>query len=335
MSNDGLGSWSSSNASLEDIGAENKTDLLTPQDGFDHELSPYSIADILIPILLISILLISIFGIIGNGTVIRFLGFCMKRNPFTTFILHLAVADLGTLICLFTFSIIYLLESFLSLTPYVHLIVLLGSILFFFMYNTGQYLLTAISMDRCVSVVFPLWHRCHRPPYFSTLVCATIWIISFLLIAIHLIVAIFSIPWYYILFHFLLNAILCLPLMTVSTLVLFIKVYFGSQQRKKGKAVTAILLALFVFLFLAFPLTCISLIGIFPPVIDYKMQFVAISVGLLCSCLNSSINPLIYFLIGRNKRARSRESMKVILQRLFKEEENCREEREVPVQTQM
>ncbi|XP_053250839.1 proto-oncogene Mas-like [Podarcis raffonei] len=321
MSNDGLGSWSTLNASLEEIGAENGTDLLTPQDDFDHELSPYRIADILIPILLISILLLSIFGIIGNGTVIWFLGFSMKRNPFTTFILHLAAADLGALISLFTFSIIYLLRSFLSVPPYMHLIVLLFSNLFIFMYNTGQYLLTAISMDRCVSVVFPLWHRCHRPPHFSTLVCATIWITSFLLTVISMIVSIFNILPYTILFQFLMNAILCLPLMTVSTLVLFIKVYIRSKQRKKGKALTAILLALLFFLFLAFPLSCIVLISFFTPFITYFAE----SVGFLCSCLNSSINPLIYFLIGRNKRARSRESMKVIFQRLFKEEENCRE----------
>ncbi|XP_053250838.1 mas-related G-protein coupled receptor member H-like [Podarcis raffonei] len=331
MSNDGLGSWSTLNASLEDNGAENETDLLTPQDGFDHELSPYRIADILISI---SILLISIFGLMGNGTVIWFLGFCMKRNPFTTFILHLAVADLGALMSLSCCSIMRILSLFSFLPLYSNLFVVFDCLLFF-MYNTGQYLLTAISIDRCVSVVFPLWHRCHRPPHFSTLVCATIWIISFLLTVIGMILFIFNILLYTIFYHLLMNAILCLPLMTVSTLVLFIKLYFRSQQRKKGKALTAILLALLFFLFLAFPLTCISLIRFFTPHIDYNVEFFAISVGLLCSCLNSSINPLIYFLIGRNKRARSRESMKVILQRLFKEEENCREKREVSVQTQM
>nr|XP_028594322.1 mas-related G-protein coupled receptor member H-like [Podarcis muralis] len=331
MSNDGLGSWSTLNASLEDIGAENETDFLTPQDGFKHELSPYDIADILISI---SILLISIFGIIGNGTVIWFLGFCMKRNPFTTFILHLAAADLGALICLFTFSIMRILTLFQFFTFYNNLFAVFENFLWF-MYNTGQYLLTAISMDRCFSVVFPLWHRCHRPPHFSTLVCATIWIISFLLTVISMILFIFNILPHTIFYHLLMNAILCLPLMTVSTLVLFIKLYFRSQQRKKGKALTAILLALLFFLFLAFPLTCIVLICFFTPFISYNVESFAISVGLLCSCLNSSINPLIYFLIGRNKRARSRESMKVILQRLFKEEENCREEQEVPVQTQM
>nr|XP_034980341.1 mas-related G-protein coupled receptor member H-like [Zootoca vivipara] len=322
MSNDGLGSWSTLNGSWEDIGAENGTDLLTPEDGFDHELSTYPIAGI---ILFLLIPVISILGLMGNGTVIWFLGFCMKRNPFTTFILHLAVADLGVLMCLCSLLIMLLLALFSFSPPYMDLFLYC----FMFMYNTGQYLLTAISMDRCVSVVFPLWHRCHRPPHFSTLVCATIWIISFLLTVIGMIPSIFSVS-----YLLLVNAILCLPLMTVSTLVLFIKVYFRSKQRKKGKALTAILLALLFFLFLAFPFTCILLIRFFTPLIDYNVQFV-ISVGLLCSCLNSSINPLIYFLIGRNKRARSKESMKVILQRLFKEEENCREKREVPVQTWM
>ncbi|XP_033012030.1 mas-related G-protein coupled receptor member H-like [Lacerta agilis] len=327
MSNDGLGSWPTSNASWEDIGAENGTDLLTPQDGFDHESSLYFIAEI---VLYVFIFIISIFGLVGNGTVIWFLGFSMKRNPFTTFILHLAVADLGALMCSSSFSIISILGLF-SLLPLYMYVFTVFEFFILFMYNTGQYLLTAISMDRCVSVLFPLWHRCHRPPHFSTLVCATIWIISFLLTAICMILSNFLHYMYAIFYHLLMNAVLCLPLMTVSTLVLFIKVWFQSQQRKKGKALTAILLALLFFLFLAFPFTCISLIRFFTPLLDNKVHFVAIPVGLLCSCLNSSINPLIYFLIGRNKRARSRESLKVVLQRLFKEEEDCREKREVPV----
>ncbi|XP_053250836.1 proto-oncogene Mas-like [Podarcis raffonei] len=310
MSNDGLGSWSTLNASWEDIGAENGTDLLTPQDGFDQKSSLYLPA---VNILYFLILVISIFGLMGNGTVIWFLGFCMKRNPFTTFILNLAVADLGALICLSSYLIVYLVVSFPSLSVDISLCVQLFEFFLLFMYNTGQYLLTAISMDRCVSVVFPLWHRCHRPPHFSTFVCATIWIISFLFSVINLILFIFNIFLDLLFYQLLLNAVLFLPLMTVSSLNLFIKVWFQSQQRKKGKALTAILLALIIFLFLAFPFTCISLIYFFDPPLDYDVSSFKVSVVLLCSCLNSSINPLIYFLIGRNKRTRSRESMKVIL----------------------
>ncbi|XP_034981359.1 mas-related G-protein coupled receptor member H-like [Zootoca vivipara] len=330
MSNDSLESWSTLNASWEDIGAENGTDL-SPKDGFDYELSPYLIANILISV---SILLFSIFGVMGNGTVTWFLVFCMRRNPFTIFILHLAVADLGALMSLSSFLIMKVLSSFSDTITNLHLLSVFECS-FFFMYNTGQYLLTAISMDRCVSVVFPLWHRCHQPPHFSTLVCASIWIISFLLTVNGMVLLIFTVTRYPFFYLLLVNAMLCLPLMTVSTLVLFIKVYFRSKQRKKGKALTAILLALLFFLFLAFPLTCVLLICFFTPLINNNVESVTISVALLCSCLNCSINPLIYFLIGRNKRARSRESMKVILRRLFKEEENCREKREVPVQTRM
>ncbi|XP_033012031.1 mas-related G-protein coupled receptor member H-like [Lacerta agilis] len=320
MCNDGLGSWYTWDASGDDIGAENGTELLTNLDGFYRDLSLYFTAKI---VLYVFILVISIFGFMGNGTVIWFLGFCMKRNPFTTFILHLAVADLGVLICLSSCLIMYLLMSFSSLP--MNMFVEFSEVFLLFMYNTGQYLLTAISMDRCVSVVFPFWHRCHRPPHFSTLVCATIWIISFLFTVICWILYIFNIMMELHFYQLLMNAVLCLPLMTVSTLVLFIKVWFQSQQRKKGKALRAILLALIIFLFLAFPFTFIVLINFFTSLINYKVQSVAIPAGLFCSCLNSSINPLIYFLIGRNKRARSRESMKVILQRLFKEEEDCRE----------
>ncbi|XP_033012033.1 proto-oncogene Mas-like [Lacerta agilis] len=329
MSNDGLESWSTLNASWEDIGAENGTDFLTPQDGFDHESSPYNIAAIILDFL---ILVISIFGLMGNGTVIWFLGFCMKRNPFTTFILHLAVADLGALICLCSVSIMGLLQSpFTILNPYMFLFHLLFRYFFMFMYNTGQYLLTAISMDRCVSVVFPLWHQCHRPPHFSTLVCATIWIICFLLTVICWILPNFLLIEDSIFYQLLMNAILCLPLMTVSTLVLFIKVYFRSQQRKKAKALTAILLALLFFLFFAFPYTCILLIFLSNKLVNFSALFL----GLLCSCLNSSVNPLIYFLVGRKKHSRSRESLKVIFQRVFKEEEDCRKKEDAQVQTRI
>ncbi|XP_033012018.1 proto-oncogene Mas-like [Lacerta agilis] len=322
MSNGNLGSWSTS-------GAENRTDLLTPQGGLYHELPTYHIADIFISAF---ILLISIFGLLGNATVIWFLGFCMKRNPFTTFILHLAVADLGTLICLFTFPIINLLKSFLFLPIYdYYLFISLGIFPFLFMYNTGQYLLTAISMDRCVSVLFPLWHRCERPPHFSTLVCAFIWNISFLLTVNCWIPPNILLIKNSIFYQLLMNAILCIPLMTISTLILLIKVYFISQQRKKGKAVTAILLALLFFLFLAFPYTCISLIHLSRNDQDNSEALL----GVLCSCLNSSFNPLIYFLVGRKKHSRSRESLKVIFQRVFKEEEHGREQLELRVSQQI
>ncbi|XP_009989831.1 PREDICTED: mas-related G-protein coupled receptor member B2-like, partial [Tauraco erythrolophus] len=44
---------------------------------------------------------ISLCGLVGNGIVMWFLGFHMKQNPFTIYILHLAEADFSLLLLFF------------------------------------------------------------------------------------------------------------------------------------------------------------------------------------------------------------------------------------------
>ncbi|KAF7237382.1 Mas-related G-protein coupled receptor member H [Varanus komodoensis] len=51
--------------------------------------------------------------------------------------------------------------------------------------------------------------------------------------------------------------------------------------------------------------------------------------------IDRSVNPLIYFLVGRNRRSPSTESMKFILQRVFKEQENSEGDLEPRVQIQL
>ncbi|XP_053251691.1 mas-related G-protein coupled receptor member H-like [Podarcis raffonei] len=273
---------------------------------------------------------ICIFGLIGNGTVIWFLGFRMKRNPFTTFILHLAVADLGVLICSIALLILLPLSVFSPSLENITWFIFFGisTFFFFYMYITGQFLLTAISVDRCVSVLFPIWHRCHRPQHLSTIVCALIWILTFLSIGLCIYASLAKKLFF---FFFLVPPVLCFPLMLISTVILLIKVCFRSQQRNKGRVLRAILLALLFFLFFTFTLTFMILLLF----LRFDISSPSLIVGHLCSCLNSSVNPLIYFLVGRKKQNRSRESMKVALRRLFKEEEHGREELELRVSPQI
>ncbi|XP_033009957.1 mas-related G-protein coupled receptor member H-like [Lacerta agilis] len=267
----------------------------------------------------ILILLICCMGFLGNGTVIWLLGFCIRRKPFTTYILNLAVADFAFLLNLainIVFWIIY----------YQYVIYSIPLYLLAFTYNTGQLLLTAISIDRCVSVLFPIWHRCVRPTHLSNTVCALIWVLSFLLcLTLYIIEIIYSFPpwfppWFSGAGQFLLTGMLCLPLMTISTVILFIKVCFKSHPRKRGRLLTVILLTLLFFLILAFPLNAMI----------FAMSIVNINlelrIGFYCASLNSSVNPLLYFLVGRKKGGRSRESLMVILQRALNEEENDRQE---------
>nr|XP_028594389.1 proto-oncogene Mas-like [Podarcis muralis] len=330
MANNGLHSPIPLGAEEEYNRVHNATGLPDYTDYFD-EIPSY---DVTIIIILVCIFLISVLGLLGNGTVIWILGFCMKRTAFATYILNLAVADLGVLLGSVPWRIIVFLDNSHShLANFdVYYLVIISAHCFFSTNLIGQFLLTAISIDSCVSVVFPIWHRCRRPPNLSIIVCAIIWSLAFLLTLVNILNDIVDFGVDLVWYQLLVSAVFCLPLMTVSTLILFIKLCLRSQQRQQGNVLIAILMVLLFSLLFAFPFTFLYLIFSFPHLTFRN----ALHVGALCCCLNSSIKPLIYFLVGRRKSGQSRESMKVILQRLFKKEEGCREEaNNVPIQTQV
>ncbi|XP_032078212.1 mas-related G-protein coupled receptor member H-like [Thamnophis elegans] len=255
------------------------------------------------------IIFICIPGIVGNGIVIRLLHFQTKRHPFAHYILNLAVADTGTLLFVFISAIRHLTteDSCIEIIE-----VLLCT------YCTGQFLLTIISIDRCLAVFFPIWHRCHQPPHLSTLLCVFSWIVSILFCTIHYtLIRVTDLPKHLQYFLILIFTSICIPVIVISSLALFIKGYLKLQMKKRGKLLKAILLALFFFLIFSIPPSAIYLNDI----ISQKKKFNFIPYGYLCACLNSSVNPLIYFLLGRRKERHSRYNLKISLQRVFKEEE--------------
>ncbi|XP_053251204.1 mas-related G-protein coupled receptor member H-like [Podarcis raffonei] len=278
-------------------------------------------------ILDISYLLISIFGLLGNGTVIRLLGFCIKRTPFTTYILNLSIADFGLLTVVFIDRMCFIVGKYL---PYLEDYML--KLIFLFMYTTGQFLLTAISIDRCVAVLFPLWHRCHRPPNMSTAVCASIWGLSTIPLAINFTLLLADFNLSNILgIQFIVSGFLCLPLMTIATLILFVRVCFKSHQRRRGKLLIMVLLALFFFIIFSFPLNAVFItLFVLHSAPPFFSQY-----AFILSSLNSSVNPLIYFLVGRQKRGRCRQSLKATFQNVFKEDENPAEAGEISLETQL
>ncbi|XP_039225380.1 mas-related G-protein coupled receptor member H-like, partial [Crotalus tigris] len=251
-----------------------------------------------------------------NGIVIWLLGFQIKRNPFTVLILNLAIADFGFLI----FMTILCIDIFIGFIQSETLQIIFCSLLNV-TYMNGLFLLTAISIDRCVAVLFPIWHRCSRPKYLSPAVCTFLWILSFLLTGISgnwNILIVSYIPYDICL---IVTAVLCFLLITISTVILFIKICLKSKQLKRGRILVMTLITLLCFLILAFPFYIYVLVIHF---IRKWYLLDSIQLALIFSLsapLNSSVNPVIYFLVGRKKKARSRESIKVIFQRVFREDE--------------
>ncbi|XP_054841901.1 mas-related G-protein coupled receptor member H-like [Eublepharis macularius] len=253
-------------------------------------------------------------GIVGNGIVIWLLGFHIKKTPFITYIMNLAIADFGLLISL-TFVIIS--EWLIVLHDFTTVFFVVSFFPFLSMHSTSQFLLTVISIDRCVAVFFPIWHRCHQPPHLSTILCALIWALSFLLSAITCSRIEINLDESMddLFYQFIVNSVLSLPLMTISTVALFIKVCFKTRQHWRGKLLTIILLTLLLFLLLVFPLNVLYILYIY----KYVPPYVPACATIL-SCINSSVNPVIYFLVGRQWKTRQKETLKMILQRIFKDE---------------
>ncbi|NXX23028.1 MRGRD protein, partial [Podargus strigoides] len=93
-------------------------------------------------------------GLVGNMMVLWLLCFHMKKSPFIVYVLNLAVADFSLLLFLLvnlTLSIISTVScTFLyehSLTNYILMD------LFLVWYFASMYLLTAMSLERCLSVL--------------------------------------------------------------------------------------------------------------------------------------------------------------------------------------
>ncbi|KAM9557608.1 mas-related G-protein coupled receptor member H-like [Guaruba guarouba] len=254
-------------------------------------------------------------GLVGNGAVLWLLGFCISRNPITTYILNLAMADFTFLLFMAISVLLYIMEnifcsSFVSLT-YQRPLLLLS----LFSYNTSLYFLTAISIERCSSILCPLWYRCHRPQRLSALVCALLWALSIAVIA-----AVTSLCLLHehklcqmaLISMYTLNFLIFAPPMVVSSTILFIKVQCGSQQRQPKRLYIVIFLTVLFFLIFMVPLSVWNFLQQFGYAAPSQAVF-------LLACINSSINPFIYFLVGSCRRRCSMVPLQVAFRRVFEE----------------
>ncbi|XP_050786718.1 chemerin-like receptor 1 [Gopherus flavomarginatus] len=119
-----------------------------------------------------------VLGVTGNGLVIFITGFRMKRTVNTIWFLNLAVADF-----IFTFflplSVVYTALGFHW--PFGRALCKINSTLAFLNLYASVYLLMVISIDRCISVLHPVWAQNHRTPNLALLVALGVWVLALVL----------------------------------------------------------------------------------------------------------------------------------------------------------
>uniref|UniRef100_G3UHW0 G-protein coupled receptors family 1 profile domain-containing protein n=1 Tax=Loxodonta africana TaxID=9785 RepID=G3UHW0_LOXAF len=269
--------------------------------------------------------IISLLGLFWNGTVLWLLAFRIKRNAFSVYILNLAGADFTFLCC----QLFFVLTDILTNSYDISLSTLHSKLvapIAFSSYTMDMSLLAAISTERCLSVFCPVWYRMHRPKHLSTIVCGLLWTKSLLVCTLTGVSCGFLFRDYSQQMCYnltMVSAVLILLLvsmMCVSSLTLFLRVQCSTQRHHPTKTYIIILLTVLVFLLCGLPF------GMYWLLLDWWhqaiLQFLTLPYYLIdiLSCMNSSINPIIYFFVGSFRQWRKRESLRVILQRALGDE---------------
>ncbi|XP_072495548.1 mas-related G-protein coupled receptor member G [Notamacropus eugenii] len=235
-------------------------------------------------------------GLVGNGLMLWLLGFRVKRNPFSVYVLHLAGADFLFLGCQTVFAIL----TFTQGPQQQYLVVT------FFWFAAGLGLLVALSLEQCLAALFPKWSR-RRPKHMSACTCTLVWALSLPLVlvpsqACGLLnggsswLTCFRYHVVSVICLFLLFSILC-----VSSFILLVRVQCCSQSGQKPPFYCYVLQAVPLFFFCGLPfLTYWTLKNTMGSLMWFFSFF--LSIAELLACVNCSTKPIIYFCNANHRR---------------------------------
>ncbi|XP_056348265.1 mas-related G-protein coupled receptor member H-like [Oenanthe melanoleuca] len=263
---------------------------------------------------------ISLCGLAGNGVVMWFLCFHTKQSPFTVYILNLAAADFSLLLLFFLLILAFLtIAAFCtSLFPLIHhyryFVFVLGFPCHLFDLSSLG-LLAALSVERCISVLCPIWYRCHRPRHLSGFVSGALWALAGVFVSSLFVTYTYAEDSETVLAGVALTISVVFSLMMlVSNLFLFLKLRCGTRRRQPGKLFVAILLNVVLFFALGIPF-CVEVFLNLPDSGDLFPEDPSFFLALL----NCTLNPVIYVLVGSCRRRRFQRSVRVALRRVFEE----------------
>ncbi|KAM4667634.1 proto-oncogene Mas-like [Amazona ochrocephala] len=228
-------------------------------------------------------LLICLCGLLGNGVVLWFFTSRVRRNPITVYVFNLAVADFTFLLSITIALVILYGPQTLCHRLGSRDVTTVLNITILFSFTASSYLLTAFSAAAALSVL-PM-APCHRSQCLPVLVCALFWALSFLLT-----MTLFFCP--AALIAFVLSYLFSLLTLVLSGLTLLARVLCCSWQHPPGKLCAVVLLAVVSFPFFTADFGYWLLLRLF----DFSVF--AFDASLPLACVNSSINPGIYFLAG-------------------------------------
>ncbi|XP_048217253.1 mas-related G-protein coupled receptor member A-like [Perognathus longimembris pacificus] len=267
--------------------------------------------------------IIAVIGLAGNAAVIWLLGFRIPRNAISVYILNLAVADFLYL----CFQFIYYLHEFTSY--FLHS---MGDyffhafhFLFFYLCIAGLGFLSVISLERCLSVLCPIWYRCRRPRHASSFMCVLLWVlpVPFSSLLTHYCPDTSAV--YYYGHQCALNILsadgyllLLFVIVSGSSLAITVRMFCGSRRMSLTRLYVTILLSVLVYIFCGLCFLIFSSLKVMFSIDIYHFYCYLYELLDLLAAVNSCANPIIYFFVG-SFRQWQRQNLQRVLQKALQD----------------
>ncbi|XP_073457336.1 N-formyl peptide receptor 3-like [Aquarana catesbeiana] len=298
-----------------------------------------------------------IVGIIGNGLVIWISGFRMKTISAVWF-LNLAIADFIFCLCLpFPFIAWLTVSGVMDHIPDKEKFYISSHIIHFFMMNLNSAVsvtfLTAISVDRCVSIMWPLWAKVHRTRRLVRIVSVFLWFVPLTIVffintglinhftiihrfyldvpSLEELEMIYNVSLdseitgsyeiYTIMYKNLFMFGIPFIIILICYGLIVYKLRHNRFKRPKGFQRTfRIIIAVVVCFFICwFPFNIWPLLAGLMGMSETLPDFIISNVCLCLISISSCINPILYVLLGHARRANYKKSIKVRLENAMSE----------------
>lgn len=220
-------------------------------------------------------------GLAGNGAVLWFLCCHACRSPSTVYVLNLAIANSAFLLSITTALLMFYTPECLCCRLGSQDVTTLLNITILFTFTASIYLLVAFSAVVTLSTLPSSCCPCHC--HLPLIVCALLWTLSFILI-----MTLYFYP--AAVMVLILSYFFSVLTLTISGLILLVRVLCCSQQHFPRKLCVLVLIAVIFFPFLIADFWCWLLLRLF------DLSVFAFDTSLLLACVNSTITPVLSFL---------------------------------------
>ncbi|XP_077113433.1 C3a anaphylatoxin chemotactic receptor-like [Ranitomeya variabilis] len=273
--------------------------------------------------------IVFVLGIIGNGLVIWIAGFRMKKTISAVWFLNLAIADflccasLPVRIAEWARYFSYDIE-----TEYV----IVNMFMFTVNMSASVLLLTAMSIDRWVSVMWPFWAKVHRTCKLVRITAAIIWgqsLVVTCLLGDIIFLYNSELRQTIQLIRFVIMFVIPFLIIFTTYVTIFYKLrksMRSQRSQRSSRIITAVILCFFIcwFPYYIWPLTPWYYV-------DYILLVILDTIITSLAYLNSCMNPIIYVFMGQDFQQCFLRTIPSRLERALEEPPNdlCQEREDV------